>query len=153
MQRARKWKHERKEDFPPYVCKKHGLDENPIVYPTKRGYLHRRCRACYRICQRPPNLRWQNANRIKVRREVLAVYGDACECCGESNQGFLSIDHVNNDGAKHRAEVGLGSSIYLWLKREGFPKDGRFRILCFSCNLGRARNGGVCPHKSQPGEP
>ena len=23
----------------------------------------------------------------------------------------------------------------------------RFQILCYNCNLGRSRNGGVCPHK------
>lgn len=29
----------------------------------------------------------------------------------------------------------------------GFPPE--YQIQCFNCNLGRARNGGVCPHQAR----
>jgi hypothetical protein len=30
--------------------------------------------------------------------------------------------------------------------KQGFP-DG-FQTLCFNCNVGKYKNGGVCPHQS-----
>ena len=53
-----------------YVCKKHGLDENPVVYTRANGYIHRRCRQCYRAIQRPLNRTWLKRNRISIRAEV-----------------------------------------------------------------------------------
>lgn len=77
----------------------------------------------------------------------MEAYGGECVCCGEKEGAFLSIDHVNNDGAAHRKEL-KGNRIYAWLHKNGYPKD-RFRILCFNCNQGRRVNGGVCPHEEQ----
>lgn len=92
---------------------------------------------------------WARVRNTQVRAEVLSAYGGKCQCCGETQPEFLSIDHVNNDGAKHRLEVGNGASMYLWLKKKGFPKDG-FQLLCFNCNLAKEFSGG-CPHeKNRP---
>jgi len=41
--------------------------------------------------------------RLKLR--VYEAYGNRCVCCGESNLGFLSIDHINGGGRAHRQEV------------------------------------------------
>jgi hypothetical protein len=30
--------------------------------------------------------------------------------------------------------------------KNNFPPE--FQILCFNCNLGRSRSGGVCPHEN-----
>jgi hypothetical protein len=68
-----------------------------------------------------------------------------CSCCGEKMLGFLTIDHVNNDGAVHRKTVKSGVVFYCWLKNNGFPAG--FQILCYNCNCGRAKNHGICPHK------
>lgn len=81
----------------------------------------------------------------KLRREVISAYGGKCVCCGETEIGFLSIDHIDGNGAAHRREIGLGNTVYCWLKRHGFPKDN-FRILCYNCNLARAHLG-YCPHE------
>ena len=32
----------------------------------------------------------------KLRRDVLAAYGDICGCCGETTRAFLSIDWATN---------------------------------------------------------
>ena len=91
----------------------------------------------------------QKARYKALREEILLAYGGCCSCCGESTVAFLELDHVESDGAEHRREIGRGSHrIYLWVKKNGFPKD-RFRLMCANCNQERARNKGVCPHVSR----
>ena len=88
--------------------------------------------------------------RYKVRArqlliEVLEAYGGAvCSCCGETEPLFLSIDHINEDGAEMRKIHGSGIDFYRWLKKHDYP--GGFQVLCMNCNLGKAINGGQCPH-------
>jgi hypothetical protein len=84
-----------------------------------------------------------------LREQVYDAYGRSCACCGEATQEFLSIDHVKNDGAEMRKNGTHGSggtAFYQWLRKNGFP--GGFQTLCMNCNVGKHRNGGVCPHKS-----
>ncbi len=84
----------------------------------------------------------------RLRDIVYAKYGKKCACCGESDKRFLTIDHVHNDGKKHRKETWRSTSVglYKWLIKNNFPKKD-FQLLCFNCNLGKARNKGICPHK------
>lgn len=89
------------------------------------------------------------SRREAVRHEVYMAYGGYnCACCGETERTFLSIDHVNNDGAEHRRSCRLnsGEQLYRWLKRNGFPSG--FQILCMNCQWGKRNNKGVCPHIS-----
>jgi hypothetical protein len=88
------------------------------------------------------NLRWHR----RVRLQVIAGYGGACACCGESEQAFLAVDHIFNDGAAERASTGMsGAQWYRWLICQGFPAD-RYRLLCHCCNEARAFYGS-CPHE------
>lgn len=80
----------------------------------------------------------------KLQKIVFDHYGNECACCGESEPIFLSIDHVNNDGAEHRKEIGVGHILFRWIIDNDFPKT--LQLLCCNCNLGKHRNGGVCPH-------
>ena len=41
----------------------------------------------------------------KTRNKVLIAYGNKCNCCGEKNIKFLTIDHINNDGAEHKKKI------------------------------------------------
>ena len=82
----------------------------------------------------------------QLRGEVLDAYGGRCTCCGESTREFLAVDHVNGGGVKHRKQLRLtGRGFYLWLKRQGFPRD-EFRLLCHNCNIARGHYG-YCPHE------
>lgn len=81
-----------------------------------------------------------------IKEQVFAHYGRTCACCGESEPGFLTIDHVNGCGREVRKEHGLGSTFYRWLRKSRFPEG--FQTLCYNCNMGRAKNGGVCPHEA-----
>jgi len=90
-----------------------------------------------------------NRNNARCREEVFSAYGGyTCNCCGETEPLFLTIDHVDNDGARMRKEGihGSGSAFYTWLRKNGFPSG--FQVLCMNCQLGKHRNGGVCPHQS-----
>ena len=84
-------------------------------------------------------------NQDRCRDEVYGAYGGyKCNCCNETEQMFLSIDHVNNDGAEHRKKI--GKRLYRWIKRYKYPKT--FRLLCYNCNLGRDKcPDKICPHE------
>jgi hypothetical protein len=107
-----------------------------------------------------PSHRWSEekkertrANGRRYRREWLDVvidhYGARCACCGETNRGFLTIDHINNDGARLRKIHGSGLSFYRWIIKSNYPDF--FQVLCYNCNFGRQRNGGHCPHRAKEG--
>lgn len=88
---------------------------------------------------------YQRARGRKLRAEVLAAYGGACTCCGEATPEFLSVDHINNDGAAHRKVIGEGSvRFYSWLKRNGWPRED-FQLLCWNCHMAKSHYK-VCPH-------
>lgn len=84
----------------------------------------------------------------KIRDEVYQAYGGAiCACCGETEPKFLTIDHINNDGHIHRRENRWAATgLYRYLRANNFPPG--YQVLCYNCNLGKARNKGVCPHVS-----
>jgi hypothetical protein len=72
-------------------------------------------------------------------------YGRICTCCERTfDERFLTLDHVNNDGAAHREEIGH-SGLYRWAIRNNFPQT--LQTHCWSCNQAKEINGGVCPHQ------
>jgi predicted restriction endonuclease len=80
----------------------------------------------------------------RLRNIVLEHYGGKCVCCGESQIEFLSIDHVNNDGAIERKEKHLrGPNLYSYIIKNGFPNS--YRVLCYNCNMSLGMHG-YCPH-------
>jgi hypothetical protein len=84
------------------------------------------------------------------RTQVFEAYGGyKCNCCGENEPMFLSIDHIDNNGAEERRSglyAGSGVGFYLWLRKNKFPSG--YQVLCMNCNTGKHKNGGVCPHQS-----
>lgn len=80
-----------------------------------------------------------------TKKVVFEHYGKKCACCGESNPIFLSIDHINGGGTKHRKKIGV--KICVWLYKNNFPKG--YQTLCFNCNWGKHINNGICPHKEK----
>lgn len=86
-----------------------------------------------------------------IKLEIIAAYGGKCICCGCDVIEFLSIDHINNDGAAHRQSLSKkgnrkvsAGEFYRWLKRNDFPKDN-FQLLCYNCNCSKGFLG-YCPH-------
>lgn len=80
----------------------------------------------------------------KLKDSVFAAYGGyRCACCGETEEQFMSIDHINGGGAAHRKEI-RRPNIYSWLCKHNFPEG--FQVLCFNCNFAKGHFG-MCPHK------
>lgn len=88
----------------------------------------------------------------RLKDEVFEAYGGyRCVCCGESTKEFLTLDHIHNDGSKHRelfggrnSSAGFSYSLYLWIIKNNFPPI--FQVLCANCNWGKRLNG-ICPHQ------
>ncbi len=71
--------------------------------------------------------------------EMIDAYGGKCVLCDERLPEFLTIDHINGGGNKHRQEVGNGHRFRLWLKRQNWPRD-EYRLLCANCNCSDKQN-------------
>ncbi len=79
------------------------------------------------------------------KTQIMSHYGGAfCACCGEKELDFLTIDHINNDGAEHRRHMGY-VGLYRWLQENYYPTG--FQVLCRNCNWGKYINKGICSHK------
>ncbi len=90
------------------------------------------------------------AELLKLRKRVLRGYGGKCVCCGETEHHFLQLDHINNDGYLHRGngKHRPGRTFYKSLIEAKYPGE-HLQILCANCNMGKARCGGICPHKKE----
>ena len=87
-----------------------------------------------------------------VKAQIYAMYGDVCACCGESEKMFLTVDHINNDGARQKRSLNLGRSNFSSYKFQSWlinKKRPGIQILCFNCNCGKHRNKGICPHEDR----
>ena len=127
----------------------HRLTRSPDTVRDGRQY---RCKECVKEVNLMPETREKTRadNRRyfnKLKHEIFTHYSKGllkCNCCDESEYSFLTLDHINNDGAAHRKEVGSGDHIWRDLRKNNYPEG--YQILCFNCNLGKAKNEGVCPH-------
>jgi hypothetical protein len=84
--------------------------------------------------------------RVVLRLEVLTHYSKGkphCACCKIFVLEFLGIDHIKGGGNRHKRIV---RHIYLWLRKNGFPKG--FRVLCHNCNQSLGAYG-YCPHDTK----
>lgn len=88
----------------------------------------------------------------KLRLLALIAYSSnppTCACCDEDIIEFLTIDHIDGNGAEHRRSLSkgrksCGKTIYSWLRRNNYPSG--FQVLCFNCNWAKGVYG-VCPHQ------
>ena len=151
----RKWKKKYREERPASSTKKRSgkkCSRSDCQNVADEGY--RRCKRCrdqqkeYEDSVRPQLRERHNKHYQQVKGETFAHYGGPkCECCGEEHIEFLSIDHIEGDGASHRATANgsarNGKNLYYWLKKNGFPPG--FRVLCMNCNFSLGHHG-YCPH-------
>lgn len=89
-------------------------------------------------------LKYQNL-RLQWKLTVIKAYGGVCTCCGEDKIDFLTLEHTNHDGQKHRKTKAWGS-YYKDIINRNFPKE--YTILCMNCNWA-TRIGQICPHKTK----
>ena len=82
----------------------------------------------------------QLAYYYKLKQEVFIAYGGlVCACCGEKEEDFLTLDHINNDGAAHRKELGSNTRVLQVLRQKGFPAG--YQVLCSNCNMSKGKRG------------
>jgi hypothetical protein len=134
------------------ICKVCHIEKNRNKFYAKSSRVTTKHNIC-KECLITNNLKSKQERNFKNKTLVLNHYSNGtmkCECCGESHEEFLTIDHINGGGNKHRAEIaaksrsGGGSVTYKWLIKNKFPSG--FRVLCSNCNTSYGRLG-YCPHK------
>ena len=94
----------------------------------------------WRTANRARDVQMNREERTRLKDEAIARYSDGtCSCvrCGFNDPRALQIDHINDDGADQRREVGgsrtsAGTTFYRWLRRNKYP-DG-YQVLCANCN-------------------
>jgi hypothetical protein len=150
-----------KDDLPPEWVKerkKRLAREKALIYWRSHKELRNQIHRTYYAKHREKLAAWDRnyrRNWLKaLRKKCLIAYSGnppKCACCGESTEEFLTIDHINGGGRKHRRQLGRSpTSFPLWLIRNSFPPG--FRILCYNCNCVRA-HAGYCPHEKKQEAP
>lgn len=118
-------------------------------HPDQQHRGYGMCNTCYSkwyATKNRPQVRKTVSNGYyKLKSDLIAAYGGKCECCGETEPVFLSLEHKNGGGNEHRKRAGSGYAIWCELKRLGFPQDD-YTILCMNCQRGVMRPEG-CPHQ------
>lgn len=72
---------------------------------------------------------------IALRKHILTHYSSGvpkCATCGEVDIDVLMLDHINDNGAYHRREIGGVNSLYKALIKAGLP--GGLQVLCANHN-------------------
>ncbi len=107
------------------------------------------CKSCMKVYSEV-NREHLNAKAREREHELIwlvqQAYGAKCNCCGETEPFFLTIDHIHGGGTKERKEAGANTSLAKRVLRLGCPKD-TFQLLCFSCNMAK-HICGACPHQA-----
>lgn len=101
------------------------VNENPEYYRAYFEANHER------------KLEIQRKHRDSIRQLVFDHYGNECARCGSVDR--LELDHINDDGGRHRKELGLGpragSAFYQRLVSSGFDTgDYELQTLCHECH-------------------
>lgn len=130
--------------------------------PQKPHYGLGMCYECYTkhstVKRKEYHKKWNMLNKIEIQKKLkqkrdsqrLIVYKHysggkpRCACCGDEHMEFLTIDHINGDGKKHRY-LSRNRTLYKWIIDNNFPKD--LRILCMNCNWSHGKHG-YCPHNN-----
>jgi len=68
----------------------------------------------------------------RLREMLLELFGRKCVLCGFSDERALTLDHINNNGAEERAEIGERGVYYRALKPE-FRSE--YRMICMNCQF------------------
>jgi len=158
------------------VCQEEKPLSGYYAAPSNRGGLSHTCKGCtrdryYELTEGTVTQRYRKDHTVQavdvetareryrrvdrertaaLRRAVLRLYGSECACCGETEERFLTIDHVNNDGSLRRRENRSGNrSGPIFYKRILKTKPSDLQVLCLNCNFGKYQNGGNCPHVLQ----
>lgn len=129
------------------LCRDCGILLIDTIYKRCGKCITRNRISCKKYKEKYPG-RAKQLNRKAFLQALDAYGGRKCACCGETTIIFLTLDHINNDGAEQRKKnKGAGRNLASYLRKRGYPTG--IQVLCYNCNCGRYRNGGTCPHKER----
>lgn len=130
-------------------CKKCGVDKDIQHFAMTKGYRGWECGSCKGLRHgvwrtTAAGEKWEQTRSQKwyekLRSQLFEHYGTSCACCGCSKRFFLTIDHIDGGGNRHRQEI--KQNFYAWIRKTGFPTG--FQVLCHNCQHGK-RVFGQCP--------
>lgn len=120
----------------------------PYANPQRERAYHR----SYQKSHPEIHARAEKKYAQKLKRIVILFYcGNKphCQCpgCTTAEFCFLSVDHKNGRGHRHKFNKRLkwrisGKALWLWIIKRKFPKQ--FQVLCWNCNCAK-RNEKQCP--------
>lgn len=94
------------------------------------------------------HIRKRVKENVETRKaEFLAMYGDKCECCGETEKAFLTVDHVKGQKGVPRDKKERGITLYRNALAEYRPD--LYRVFCMNCNFATRFEGSICPHQKE----
>lgn len=115
--------------------------EQQREYDSKRCEELRKAGVCER-CRKNPSPAgevcqgcrdyWVRRNAATRREALTKVSGGVlrCACCGCEDERVLSIEHLLNNGAQHRRDV--GRNMYHWINKQAALPDG-LAVWCMNC--------------------
>ena len=71
-------------------------------------------------------------SKRRRRERLFQAYGRVCTLCGFDDERALTLDHVLNNGAEERAQLGP-QAVYLRALRPEYRSE--YRILCMNCQF------------------
>ena len=103
---------------------------------TSKKYCSEECRLISHYERHKAYYGRKARERNKERKlKVFIYYSNSkspfCKKCGIKDMDILTLDHINNDGYKHRKEL-KSHDLYSELIKTNFPKG--YQILCRNCN-------------------
>lgn len=143
-------KHSKTKDGLHPTCKPCLKTYNKLYYITNKERIKKTVKEHKKKNRKRHNI-INNEERRKLKIQVFDAYGSKCACCNEEAIEFLTLDHVNGDGAEHRRRLAQErgvkkirhDTIYREVRRNGYPDT--FRVLCMNCNFSYGIHG-YCPH-------
>lgn len=124
-------------DYRCKACEKK-IKSSPEKKEKRREYYAKRHKEMSKSPEQKEAMRrasrkYARKSRDKTRSKVIEMYGGKCARCGESDPIVLDIDHVQDDGAEHRREMGFGNLLVSDVLKKGYRPD-KFQMLCKNCN-------------------
>lgn len=104
------------------------------AYYRKNRKKRKEYAVAYRRSNRAKLTRYEVERCHKDKLLVLTRYGKRRKLCcrwhdcGIRDLDMLTLDHINNNGARHREQIGMGSKMYRWIIKHNFPTG--FQTLC-----------------------
>ena len=130
------------------VCEHPGCDQKFTHKSIVRGLGNKLCPK--------HNIRKQGRENQLIYRKLKKdklydLLGNRCACCGERDPMYLEVDHVHNDGKKHREKINRKWTADNLRATSMHPRHymsylednpNGLQLLCSNCNKAKSKNGG-----------